>query len=481
LTQAAARSMFWVSAQTLTTKLGAFAAQLLLARILEPEEFGTYSLALSICLVSVFLPSAALRDLIVRAGENEPRIVGTLFWSGWFSGLFASFNAVLLACTYQLVFPSNVDPSFPLTVLVFSLLPCGNTIAQVPTGMLQSRLQFRLLSIIATVRVLADTSMRVVLAMYSFGVMSLIIPQAVFAGLNAFILCWIVRRDLRFDIGWAKLRQLMPPAFLMTIVQSFLVGIETIDYAIIGSLQSKEVLGRYFMAYTLAVQPMYFLSLNLSQVSLSLLAKLNDDPKRQRAAFNRGLSTASAVIAPACFLQACLAPVLIMVFFEEKWWSALPAFQILSLAMAFRPFPWMICDFLKARGRFWQAVTFSGLSFVGFSIVVLLTALLWPIEGTAAGILVFYLLLCAGGLVFVLRDPGAITTVYRPAIFCLIAFGPTLILSCGQKWSRFDGSMFMLVAASGLSLAAYAFALKTWMRPAWDYLVMFTKKSVPRG
>ena len=100
------------------------------------------------------------------------------------------------------------------------------------------------------------------------------------------------------------------------------------------------MVGAYFFAFRLAIQPVQLLAGNLSNVLFPILAQLRGDPARQGEAALKASRVLSYVVMPYCFLQAAVAKPLLTLVFADKWLAAIPLMQILSIGLAFDAVSW---------------------------------------------------------------------------------------------------------------------------------------------
>jgi O-antigen/teichoic acid export membrane protein len=112
------------------------------------------------------------------------------------------------------------------------------------------------------------------------------------------------------------------------------------------------VVGIYFLAFSLSVQPIMLLSGNVANMLFPVLSRLQDEAERQRAAFLRSIRVLAVFALPLSAAISALASPVIVALYGQKWTGSIILLRILSLGMAVRCLGWVAGSFLQARGRF---------------------------------------------------------------------------------------------------------------------------------
>jgi PST family polysaccharide transporter len=108
-------------------------------------------------------------------------------------------------------------------------------------------------------------------------------------------------------------------------------------FLVLGAFLDARATGLVSWGYQIASQAIFLLVVNLRQILVPTLVKLNGQPQRQRAAFYRAAKGLTAVAIPVCLVQALLAYPLIPYFFGPQWVPAVPVVVWMSAALASMP------------------------------------------------------------------------------------------------------------------------------------------------
>jgi O-antigen/teichoic acid export membrane protein len=182
-----------------------------------------------------------------------------------------------------------------------------------------------------------QTGLGIVLAAGGFGPYAIILPQVVVRLYSAAAFRLAAGR---VSLGtpsprlWPEL--IRPGVWLMLYV--CLIGFQTnAMFLVIGSFLDARSTGFFSWGYQMASQAVFLLVINLRQVLIPMVVKLNGQPERQRAAFYRGVLVMTAVALAVCLVQAVAAGPLVRWFFGDRWAPSVPVIVWMSLALATTP------------------------------------------------------------------------------------------------------------------------------------------------
>ena len=162
------------------------------------------------------------------------------------------------------------------------------------------------------------------------------------------------------------------------------------DYVILGSLYGAVVVGPYFFAYGVATQAIRLTAGSLQLVLMAGLSRMEAFSVQQ----TRGALRATKAIAlcgiPLCMLQAVLAGPLLRALYHDKWASAIPLVQLLSIGLAFDVVSWPAFSLMQSRGQFRWLFYWSCMTASMFVLLVLVGAYFGRAFGAALAVCVFF-------------------------------------------------------------------------------------------
>jgi len=307
---------FWTMLQTGMSRCIALLTTLVLLRYLSERDFGLLSAALVVMnAIEAFSDAGLTKELIYRKDRFE-EACHTAFTLLLLLNA-ALFGLVLLAGPAIAAFTK--DPEVVRIVNWISLGLIISGAGMVPLAVLQRNMMFRQTAVREIAAQLIAGATAVGMALWGMGVMSLVARQL--AGLTAgLVLAWWIcpyRPKLRIDRDLARSMfgygKHMVAASLLTIL------VYNADRVVGVRLVGIAALGFYAVGMTVAELPPRLVSRAASQVLFPVFSRMQDD----RAAVGRGylkaIRTIGALLLPAQFALAVLAPSLLEALYGDKW------------------------------------------------------------------------------------------------------------------------------------------------------------------
>lgn len=320
--------MLWSSVQRFGSMGVSFIANLVLARLLLPEDFGSIGiLMVFITFSGIFVDSGFGAALIQK---KNPTIddYSTIFYLNLIISfilyLLLYFSAPIISDFYKI-------PSLSLLLRVLSLILFFNSFSLIQDNQLRKQLNFKKLSIISLSSSILGAIFGITSAYLGFGVWSLVINSLVGAFAKT-ILLWILAKWHPILVFSKKsLKELFSfGGFILanSLLYTFRNNIQAL---IIGKLFSARDLGFYTQAKKLQEVPTTSFSSIVDQVSFPLFSKLQEDKVNLKKIQRTSLQSLAFVSFPLLLLLIVIASSLITFLFTNKWAESVPYFQILCV------------------------------------------------------------------------------------------------------------------------------------------------------
>lgn len=344
----ARRGLFWSLLSNTTLRLGTLLTGIALARILAPEDFGVYAVALTIQTILMTMSELGLAADLVRHGDIEHR-------GPTIASLSLASSGVLTALMFSAARPLATALGAPdaapvIQVMSVTLLLAG--IGVVPYARLQRGLAQRTLFMIDLVSFVVTTGITVALALNNWGPMSLAIGRVVAQVLATFLQFLLSGERPRY--GWDQKVATSGLRFGVPLASAGLLSwiLLSLDYVIIGRLVGPTMLGYYVLAFNISSWPTTVIGNALKAVAMPTFAQRSD---RTGSPDVEGLRTSSAltwaVAVPIAVALATLAEPLIAAVYGSRWLPAAGALAGLAAFGALRVVFDLWIAYLTAAGR----------------------------------------------------------------------------------------------------------------------------------
>jgi O-antigen/teichoic acid export membrane protein len=411
--------MLWLLMQTGGMRIFGFLAQMVLARLLRPSDFGVIAVANSVSTIVSIAVGFGIDDVLLSRPKKLQMWAGSAFSAsltlGAAGGLALLAAAPLVARAYH---DRAIVPLLAVSALGLPIL----SLSTVPYAALRSNLQFRFLAIYGTAEFAATQIMTVLFATAGLGALSFVVPIPIASAAKAFVL-WrkagVPKRDelrpRRF-----QLRALLRSGALV-FGQKIIIALRNNgDYIVLGLFATKASVGEYYLAFRLAALPVYLFANSLTAVLYPTLSRLNEEPGRKKAAVIASSKAIGMTVIPICFFQAALSEPIVRLFFGSQWLAAAPLLTILSAGLAFDVVPCVACAEMSARGRFRQLWYWALISLPFFFLFVIAGCRIASAMGVAAGVAIYFVCMAPLYSYYSLREIGGtlrdVIDIYMPPI-----------------------------------------------------------------
>lgn len=362
------------------------AANIILARILSPADFGIIGMTAIFMTLSTSLVDSGFTGALTRKKDAVKTDFDTVFY----------FNLAVSCLLYAvLFFCSPFIARFfrePILVPVIRILGISlviNAFGIVQKIILVRRIDFRTQAWISLVSSFAAAVAAVAMAFYGFGVWSLVVLQVGKLAVNT-ILLWSVSK---WHPGLCFSRKSFRDMFSFggrLLITSIISTIWSEMYSfIIGKMYSSSVLGQYSRADKVKNMVTSNVSSVMQKVSYPVLASIQDEGERQINVYRKVLKTTVLISFTAVFGVWAVAGPFILTVFGDQWFPAVGYLRIMCFSGLFLPLMMCSANVINADGRSDITLvleilkTVMGLIPVVFGIIFSVEALLWSMVGVS--------------------------------------------------------------------------------------------------
>lgn len=322
--------------------------QVILARLLLPEDFGTLAIVMVfISLARVFVQSGFNIALIQKKDADEVDFSSVFYLSLAIAGilyLFVYLSAPLVASFYGDLLLAPV-----LRVLSFTLF--FGAFISVQNAYVAKNMMFKKLFISSLGSVVVSGTIGILVALRGWGVWALVVQQLVSQLVTSIIMWFTVHWRPRLLFSFSRVKSLF--AFGSRLLASSLLNALYMDLRtlIIGRVYSPTMLGYYNQGQQLPNVVVSNVSVSIQSVMLPTLASHQDNTKRVKDMMRRAIVSSSFLIFPMMIGMAVVADPLVAVVFTEKWLPAVPFLRIFCLSYSLIPIHTANLQAINALGR----------------------------------------------------------------------------------------------------------------------------------
>lgn len=452
----AARGAAWSGLSTIVLRMGGLVVGIVLARILAPEQFGVYAVALTVQSILITVADLGLSADLIRSDDPD-RIAPTVATLGLLSGSIMAAATILSSSSLASLL-GNSDAAPAIAVLAVTLVLSGATV--VPYGYLQRRFQQREMFVVGLADFTVSTVATLVLVALGFGVLGLAMGRVAAQLVSSVMQFVLARVEPRYSVDREVVGRVL--AFGLPIAGANLLSwaLLNVDNIVLARVAGATLLGYYVLAFNISSWPMSALSQVVRSISLPYFSRIDSDAS--------GLATLTAIAwagaLPAGAVLAVLSGPLIEVVYGAKWLPAAPVLAALGIYGSLRVVFDIFAGYLYARGRsrpvLWVQIVWITVLIVGMA----LATRLYGIIGAGWVHVVVAIVVILPAYAIALRSSGVSFMAFlRAGSWPTLAAAPPVIVALLAR-ENISNPLLALLVGGLLALAVYAALILPWLR-----------------
>lgn len=341
-------SMLWVTIDKTGNYTLIFISNLILARLLMPEDFG------SIAMLQVFL---TITDIIVHGGFVTALIQKKNPSHLDYSSVFYVNLSVSIVLYLILFFCAPLIADFyklPLLCILLRVQAIGliiNSFSVVQLSILKKHFKFKALAIRNILSSLIGLTACLLCAFGGLGVWSLVVNNIVNC-LVSIVLLWRAS-DWRptFEFSFASVKELFGFGGFMMLSSIIGTFYDNLQSLLIGRFYTASDLGYVNQAKKLEAIPSGALASVVTQVSFPTFSNLQDNNNALRNGLRKNIKSIEYINLPMMLLLMVIAEPLILLLYGERWATSIPYFQILCISRLIAVIVPLNMSIISAKGR----------------------------------------------------------------------------------------------------------------------------------
>jgi lipopolysaccharide exporter len=472
-----ARGFAFESAKTVTLLLIATAKLAVVARLLNPQAFGLFALALALLTGVETLTQIGSDRYLIQKKTLVPGLVGCVWLFGIFRGSLICIVTILLAPLYAGLShqPAAADI---LYVVAFASLARGfkspgsflaeRDINYLKVGTYEVCVAVFDAAVIIGLTVLFRNARALALGMLCSAVVEALLSYALFG----------VRFEAKFN--WQAFAELISVGkhFMVIGVCSYIMlqG----DNLTVAALLGTTMLGYYVIAYKLVDLPLRITFQITNRVAFSALSRLQTDQRRMAKAFLELLDLQVTVLLPLIAFIVLVPRTVVTGLYGSHWQQSIVVVRALGLIMLGRGMTNIVVPFLMARGDYRYISKIKVLETVAFLIGVIVGCKIYGLVGVAIGGGIGFAVALAMRLRYIIKigniDLNRLLESLTPVVTALLL--PALAVIICERFLNMPAVAQLAVSGIvffGLYLVITYFGRRDFVRRITDTLDVFRR------
>jgi O-antigen/teichoic acid export membrane protein len=333
LSQRAIHASFWAFALRIVDRLFQLARTIVLARVLSPNDFGLFGIALlAMAALETFSKTGFQQALIQKKGDIRPYLD-----TAWTVQVIRGLVLVLILfgiAPYAAAFFGEPAAVPLLRVLGLSMLFQGFT--NIGVVYFLKELEFHKRFAYMFSGSLFNLCVAIPTALILRNAWALMAGHLAGSFVSFIVSYFIHPYRPRLRLDWGKGRELYDYGKYIFFQSIVLFLLTQGDDAFVGRFIGATALGFYQLAYRFSNMAATEITHVVSQVTFTVYSKLQDEQNKLKRAFTKTLKLTTFVTIPTASAVFILAPEFTKVFLGDKWMPMVPAMQVMCLFGAMR-------------------------------------------------------------------------------------------------------------------------------------------------
>lgn len=342
------KGVIWGSINNFSNQGIQFIISVILARLLTPQEFGLVGMLTIFITISDSFINSGLGSALIRKKDCTKEDYSTVFYFNLIVGLFFYF---------VLFFSSNAiaqffnEPQLESLVKVLGLILIINAFTIIQGTIITKRVDFKLYAKISVIAGTCSGFIAIILAIYGFGVWSLVARSIAYSGLHSLLLWYWNSWRPSLIFSKSSFKDLF--GFGVNLLGSSIIGklSQNLNTLVIGKFFSAAELGFYTRADSFKNIPSQNINTIISKVSYPILSQIKDEPERLKNAYRNLILVVTFLSFILMSGLAAVAEPFIITLIGEKWRSSILFLQMLCVPGMLYPLQALNLNMLNVQGK----------------------------------------------------------------------------------------------------------------------------------
>jgi len=379
-------ALAWSSVDRIGQQVVQTAIGLILARLLNPTDFGLLGMVAIFAALSYVLVESGFGQALIRKQDANETDYNTIFYFNIFTSLL--LYLILFSCAPFIADFFHQPKLVIITRISFLAILC-NAFYLVPFTQLVKAMDFKAVAKVNLISTALSGLLGIIFAIMHLGVWSLVIQQLSYHFFRLVLFHFSVKWRPKWLFSFQVIRNFWKFSVHLLGTSILNVVFNNLYVFVLGRFYPVKEVGFYSQSNKLSETFNYSFQQVLLSSTYTLFTQVQDDNPRLIRIFREVTKKTSLITFPIVMVLIAIAYPFIYVLLTAKWLPSVPYFQLLCLASLFTPFYVLNMCALNARGK--SKITF-GIEIVKKSLIII--SVLSCFSFGIIGLLLGYVLSC---------------------------------------------------------------------------------------
>lgn len=325
----ATRGILWAAVDKFGIVLLQFVINLVLARLLTPDDFGLVGMIMIVIAVSSILADGGFGAALIQKRDANEEDFSTAFYINIVVGTLLYLVVFLLSDSIALLLG---NPILSKILRVMGVVIVINSVALVPKVTLRRSLSFNKIAIANIVSYTISATVAIVMAKLGYGLWGLVALYVVNSTLTTLLLSLFARWRPSLIFSRCSMKRLFAYGEYMLISDILSNICFNIQNTLVGKYFTPYTAGQYAQAKKMEEVASTTLPSAMQQVLFPVYSNSQDNISELRGQLRENSKMIAFIIFPLLTLLIIIARPLIVFLFGEQWMDSVFYFQMLCIA-----------------------------------------------------------------------------------------------------------------------------------------------------
>lgn len=342
------KNFFWRFAERCGAQLVTFVVSIVLARILDPKDYGTIALVtVFTTILQVFVDSGLGTALIQKKDADDLDFSSVFYFN--FIVCMVLYAGMFMAAPYIAVFYK--DTTLIPVIRVISLTIVISGVKGIQQAYVSKNMLFKRFFFSTIGGTIFSAVLGIAMAYMGFGVWALVAQQLSNTAIDTLILWLTVRWRPKKMFSFERLKGLFSFGWKLLVSSLLDTAYNNLRNLIIGKLYSSSDLAFYNQGDKFPKVIVTNINTSIDSVLLPTMSVEQDNPERIKQMTRRAIKTSTYVMAPLMMGLAFCAEPVVRLILTDKWIPCIPFLRIFCITYMFWPVHTANLNAINAMGR----------------------------------------------------------------------------------------------------------------------------------
>lgn len=347
-TKNAKSGIVWRFLERFGAQIVTLIVSIVLARVLDPEIYGTIALVTVITSILQVFVDSGLSTALIQKKDSDELDFSTVFFSNIFICVVLYLGLFLFAPVIASFYENN---TLTPIIRVLGIVVLISGVKGVQQAYVSRHLLFKKFFFSTLAGTVGAAIIGIWMAYAGFGVWALVVQYIFNTAVDTLVLWVTVKWRPKFSFSFQRFKVLFSYGWKIFVASLFAVGTKEARQLIIGKKYSTEDLAYYNRGQQFPDQGTQAINSAIDSVLLPVMSNVQNDKEQVKALTRISIKRSSFFIWPIMAgLFACASP-FISIVLTDKWLPCVPFLQIFCIVYAFYPIQTANLNAIKALGE----------------------------------------------------------------------------------------------------------------------------------